>query len=250
MEYAKLTYHERNSAEFGAKVRWGDQIASSSRTITETSIPGNVAKIYDNMNYDNSDWPINFIIDKPAKFNDWHQYFLELEDWLSPKVVNGHIETEPFYFDLLTDYYVMGYISSAITLTPDQTIMGDEQATAVVTIRREPFIYRRDGLEFESVPSQIKNTEIYEARPLWHIVGSGDLTLQINDQKYTIKGIDNEVYIDCQNRLVYKSLTEDRSTHADFPNNDFPVLQPGDNTVTLSGTFTKFEYKARWRRRF
>lgn len=249
VNYAKLTYHERNSGDFGAKVKWGDALSTSSRTVTETPIPGQVANIYDSMNWDDTDLPITFLIDKPNRFADWYQLMMEFEDWLTPTVVNGHIQSELFYFDLLSDYYIPGYISSAVTLTPDQSIHGDDVATATVTIRKEPWIYRRDGVYYQPVPQIVYNTEIYDAKPLWHIVGSGDVTLTINGEDYKFTDVD-ELYIDSNRRLIYKALDQDRSAHAVFPDNDFPQLKPGENTISIAGTISKFEYKPRWRRKY
>lgn len=250
VNYSKLTYHDKNSAYFGAKVKWGDALSGSSRTVTETPIPGQVANLYDNMNYDDTDLPITFLIDKPLAFSDWYQFMTEFEDWLTPSVINGHIQTEPFYFDLLSDYYVMGYIASAVTLTPDPSIHGDDVATATVTIRKEPWIYRRDGISYQPVPQVVYDTEIYPAKPLWHIVGNGDVTLTVNGNDYKFNGVDDEIYINSNRRLIYKTLDQDRSSKAVFPNNDFPVLKPGANTISTTGTITKFEYQPRWRRKY
>ncbi|MCH3989880.1 MAG: hypothetical protein LKF01_00150 [Lactobacillus sp.] len=250
MDYAKLTYHDRNSADFGAKVKWGDSLASPARSITETTVPGQAPFLSDNLTWDNLDQTINFIVNRPSQYDDWHEWMQDFVAWLRPNRVNGHTVYEPFFFDLETDYFWLGYITSQITFTPATDIYAEYHGTATVVIHRQPWLYRQDGKDFEAVPLNvpITNWEPDEAYPIFHIQGSGDFVLTVNNVQYKINNVDDEIYLDCEKNKAFKTLKDSRDTHIDFPNHDFPCLKSGDNVIKLSGNATLFEYKPRWRK--
>lgn len=249
MDYAKLTFHDRNSADFGAKIKWGDTITTPGYTVSETTVPGQAPYLYDNATWDNLDETINFIVDRPPQFKDWRDWLSAFAQWLKPKRVNGHIQYEPFYFDMETDYFWLGYITQQISFTPATDIYAEYRGTATVVIHRQPWKYRMDGKDYEDVPTKpATNWENDNAYPIFHIVGSGDFTLTVNGTDYKINNVDDEIYLDCLKNKAFKTIHDRRDTHIDFPNHDFPVLKPGDNTIKLSGNYTKFEYKPRWRK--
>ena len=94
----------------------------------------------------------------------------------------------------------------------------------------------------------IRNPTKYSSLPLFHIVGNGDFTLTVNNIQYQFKDTDDELFIDSEKWIVYKSLTERRTSRAILPNHEYPVLVPGKNTISLQGNYSKFEYQPRWRR--
>ena len=80
-----------------------------------------------------------------------------------------------------------------------------------------------DSVEYQDVPkAAIKNWQQYSALPLFHIIGDGDFTLTVNDKEYQFNDIDEELYIDSDRCLIYKSLNENRTSHAILPNHAFP----------------------------
>ena len=110
---------------------------------------------------------------------------------------------------------------------------------------------REDGLEFQSVNTAlpIVNTEVEIAEPLFHIVGKGNIRLAVNGENYYFNNIEDEIYIDSEQEWIYRhKFDENLAMHAVFPNNNFPTFHPGDNSVFIFGNYSKFEYKANWRR--
>ena len=89
----------------------------------------------------------------------------------------------------------------------------------------------------------ITNPTAFASRPLLHVVGNGTIT--IGTQEIEISSAVSEVYIDCDLMDCYD---EDMSLNSfvTFSGNDFPVLKPGVNTVTLDSTITSIGVTPRW----
>ena len=237
-----LKFNGRNSTEFGARVIYPFNLVHAKRDLSSTSIPGVSGNyIIDNKKYSDISQQITFIVERPTFYQTWEELEFDFEDWLFPQT--DYTEYQPFYFDFLEPYHWLAYMSDA----PVWTITDATTAQVVVSLTCKPYLVYGET-EFEDVPSIITNTERISASPVWHIVGDGAVTLTINDKDYKLTNIDGEIYIDCTRFLVYKSLTEFRGVVAQFPNHEYPILNPGENTVSLSGKYSKFEYKPNWRR--
>lgn len=237
-----LKYNGRSSLDFGAYLTWPTNLVHAKRDLSGISIPGLSGDyISDNRKYTNITQPLQFYVLRPTFYRNWEELEFDFMDWLTQR--KSYAEYEPFYLDLLNPYHWLAYLSEA----PAWTIQNQTAATVTITLSCKPYlIYGSD--EWESVPANIYNDEQIDAHPLFHIVGDGAMTLSINDQDYKLTNVDGEVFIDSTRFLVYKSMTEYRGMNAQFPNNDYPVLKPGNNTVELTGKYNKFEYQPNWRR--
>lgn len=78
----------------------------------------------------------------------------------------------------------------------------------------------------------IENPTAYKAKPLIHIEGSGDGILAVGSTTMSFEGITDYLNIDSDTMDVYRLTSENRSS---LMTGDFPVLEPGDNTVSYSG---------------
>lgn len=81
----------------------------------------------------------------------------------------------------------------------------------------------------------------FEARPLITVTGTGSGTLTVNGNAVTLSGISGSIVLDCDLETAYKGSTNMNSSVA----GDFPVLIPGENTVSVSG-LTAVEIIPRW----
>lgn len=244
MEYSQISlkYNNRSSAEFGAFLLYPFNLVHAKRDLSGTSIPAvNGDYIIDNLKYTNVVQQLTFFVQRPLQCETWERLEMAFLDWLTPQT--EYREYEPFYIDFLDPYHWLGFLSE----TPAWTIQTSTTAQVTVTLSCKPYVRYYDS-EFIRVPSTVVNTETIPAQPIFHIVGTGDISLKINGLTYQLNPVDDEVFIDCENFLVYKSLTQPRGTIAKFPNNDFPVLKTGENKISITGKVTKFEYKPNWRR--
>ncbi|MDK6869370.1 phage tail protein, partial [Lactobacillus paragasseri] len=122
-------------------------------------------------------------------------------------------------------------------------------ANVTMSLACKPFLIDDESIKYQPVSIlPIYNPTQYNSLPLFHIVGNGDFTMTVNGLDYQFKDTDDELFIDSEKCLVYKSMTERRTSRAILPNHEYPQLTPGKNTISLNGNYSKFEYQPRWRR--
>lgn len=78
------------------------------------------------------------------------------------------------------------------------------------------------------------NPTRYKAKPLLHIEGSGEVKLTISGQQITAS-ITDYINIDCETMNAYREPTENKN--ADI-SGVFPTLNPGVNSISITGTVT------------
>lgn len=91
---------------------------------------------------------------------------------------------------------------------------------------------------------KLVNVTPYKAYPLIKINGSGDLIVYLNGKVLlTIKGVNGAVSIDSEIDYIYSdSGSMDRQSIGEVP-----ILLPGSNTLSVSGSVTSIEVTPRWR---
>jgi len=122
--------------------------------------------------------------------------------------------------------------------------------TAEVTFHVQPFKYKvaEDYVE-ETISSQesitVNNLGNLESEPIIYLYGSGDVTFTLNGlDVFTINIDEDYVVVDSsQQNAYFNSVLKNRNMTGDFPK-----LQPGENTITWTGTLTKIiiDPKSRW----
>ena len=113
-----------------------------------------------------------------------------------------------------------------------------------VTFICKPQRYLASGeekMKFVSAGSILNPTD-FEARPLIRVYGTG--TVGWGSHTITITSASTYTDIDSELMDCFKG-TSNRNQYVQFSNNDFPVLKPGGNGITLSGV-TKVEIIPRW----
>lgn len=124
-----------------------------------------------------------------------------------------------------------------------------------LTFTIAPFMYSIDGQEEYTIPNRgilsLNNPEQFESYPLIHIVGNDSVTITVNNNEYKLTSIDGEVYVDSEPTvsMVYKDKNAGglRNRNAIFPDHNFPVLEPGVNSISISGNYSKATIIPRWR---
>lgn len=103
-------------------------------------------------------------------------------------------------------------------------------------------------IEYGQSPGLITNPTLFDAKPLIKVTGIG--TLGVGDCTATITGTANQVlYIDCEAMEIYKivgGVSTNASSLVSFSTNDFPVLNPGANTISIGTGITDVTITPRW----
>lgn len=93
----------------------------------------------------------------------------------------------------------------------------------------------------------LKNNGNYKSYPIIKITGSGDVTININSNSYTLTGVSGYISIDSNYLTVYKDTANEiaKLTSGDLSK---LVLNPGSNTISLTGSVTMVEIicNSRW----
>lgn len=87
----------------------------------------------------------------------------------------------------------------------------------------------------------VSNPTLFDARPLIVVTGTGNLT--VNGVQIAISK--TPTTIDCEAMEAYNGTTS-RNGDIVLTPNEFPVLSPGSNTITLGAGITKVEITPRW----
>ena len=81
------------------------------------------------------------------------------------------------------------------------------------------------------------------AEPIIHIYGSGDATLIINDSFVELEGIEDSITLNSVIQEAYQGET----LLNDHMDGDFPVLKPGNNLISWTGTVSRVVIEPNWR---
>lgn len=114
-----------------------------------------------------------------------------------------------------------------------------------VTFIVEPFLYYKENQEIEIT----SNTKIfspefaYDGVPEITVLGTGDITLLINNKKVLLEKVENSITINSQLMECYKG--KDNLNYKMY--GEFPVLNNRENTVEIIGSIEKIIIKPNWR---
>lgn len=122
--------------------------------------------------------------------------------------------------------------------------------TATVNFIVQPFKYLKDEapviLEIDTEEEvDVTNVGLETSKPLIKLEGTGTIELTLGGlEVFTINIDDGYVWIDSEALEAYTD-TELKNQHM---NGDFPILQPGENTIGWTGTLTKITVhpRSRW----
>ncbi|HEX3018551.1 MAG TPA: distal tail protein Dit [Caproicibacter sp.] len=84
------------------------------------------------------------------------------------------------------------------------------------------------------------NQGTIKAYPAIKVYGSGDITVTVNGNPFTVKGVTASAIIDCENMQAYEGST------SLITSGSFPTLTLDKNTVSFAGT-SKIEITPHWR---
>ena len=108
------------------------------------------------------------------------------------------------------------------------------EATISFTCRPERFYKTGEQVEDLSA-GNIYNPTRFEAKPLIHLEGSGNITVSIGGRSM-VANVADYINIDCERMNAYRLPSENRN---DKITGTFPNISPGVNVVGLSGSVTK-----------
>ena len=100
-----------------------------------------------------------------------------------------------------------------------------------------------EALELEK-PAVILGKGTVYSQPVITVYGSGAVALTINGADYPLGNVDDYVTINSEIEECYKG---DLNRNNIFSADEFPRLEPGDNTISWTGNVEKIEIQPNWR---
>ena len=100
-----------------------------------------------------------------------------------------------------------------------------------------------DTVTYPSSPYTLGNPYKAYEEPLIDVKGSGDISLTVGGTACTLTGISGTITLDTELQECYQGNT----LKNDIMTGAFPVLAPGSNAVSYTGSVTALKINPRWR---
>ena len=127
----------------------------------------------------------------------------------------------------------------------EKVLRGNPHCTFAVNFRCFPFWYQDNVSDITVTTSgtMVTNPGSVYSEPILTITGSGNITLMVGTTIVELTDISGNIVLDCALKEAYKGNT----LMNDHMSGDFPVLKPGDNAISWSGTVTSVAIHPDWR---
>lgn len=88
--------------------------------------------------------------------------------------------------------------------------------------------------------SLIIKESTYQIKPYIKVVGSGNITLTINNNSINLKNIEDYIELDCELEEAFK---DNENCNSKVECEDFPILFPGENIISWTGNISNLYIK-------
>lgn len=120
----------------------------------------------------------------------------------------------------------------------------------VILFSCRPFQYATDNTPIVVTDGSgyvLSNPGTVKSLPIIKINGSGSGGLTVNGQSVSFSDIDESVILNSELRETYLDTGTELISKNSTKTGDYPVLLPGDNTISFSGGITSLEITPNWR---
>ena len=205
------------------------------RSQTTTEVPGrNGALLMVDGNWNNYDQEYEIFIsaEKPGLVRAARA----VAEWLEAPA--GYQRLEDSYEP---DVYRMAYYAGGQDIESILNRFG--RATISFNCKPQRFLRSGEVAKSFSAAGTLTNITKFDALPLITVYGTGAGTLTINDNTVSISDIDEYVVLDCELMDAYKGTANKNGTVTLL---EFPVLTPGENSISFTGGVTSVDIVPRW----
>ena len=128
----------------------------------------------------------------------------------------------------------------------EKILRGNPHRSFAVNFRcSPPFWYVNNPAEvtISNGSAVVVNPGSVYSEPIFHVYGSGDITLIVNDTFIELEGIEDSIVLNSVIQEAYQGET----LLNDKMEGDFPVLKPGNNLISWSGDVSRVVIAPNWR---
>lgn len=231
-----MSYNGKSSADYNLLVtKKTDIFTPAQRDNSFLSVPGRDGDVItDNGRYKNI--PQSYDLQLLTTPSEFANQIRDIRNWLNS--ATGYAVLHDSYDE---DYFRLAAAQS-VSIAQDKDFMGKIN----FAVNCKPYRYSFAGQETITLTASgvITNPETVSSLPYIKITGSGNVTLHVNNKSYSLSTISPNIEIDSEMMSVYRGTTL-LNSKAGF--DEFPVLEPGENSISWTGTVTKVEIVPHWR---
>ncbi|AWB30056.1 distal tail protein Dit [Clostridium botulinum] len=207
-------------------------IPAPSRNINNIYIPGKNGTLTEDLgSYEDIGIPITFGFQDKVNINNKCR---QIKMWLLDKIKDCKL----YFSDDIETYYKVKNVKID---NIERSIKSLGKFTVLFTC--DPFGYIDEELLIIDKPISIYNEGTFESQPYIKIHGSGDISLNINNEVIKLKNINNYIELDSEIMECYKN-NEALNNHM---YGEFPIFKVGENKISWTGNINKIEIIPHWR---
>ena len=226
-------YDGISSEEFGIKIKKGgiNNFSSPQRSYETIQVKGrNGDLIIDNGSYENFTLEIECYLD--ARNSNLNTISKEFKKWLLSDLKYKKLI-------LGTDYYYEAICVNKIDISEVVKNFGE----CLIVFNCKPLKREIFG---DSKITLTQSSTLYNnglaSNPYIRVVGSGDITININNQKLILKAVEGYIEVDAELYNCFKGdVNQNNKMYSDFP-----ILEEGQNDISWEGNVTRLEILPRW----
>ena len=238
-----FTYNGRSSADFGLHIEKKDVFSAPEYDAEFISIPGRSGDII-NQNRRFSNIKVTYTVFLARKNTAALASVLrDIKGWLYSEPDRYHEITDSYD----AEYYRYGVISGTLDIEEQLNKIG----CFTVAFNCKPFKYSFAGQQTVAADASeltITNPTAFESKPYIKLYGSGTVQLMImpdgqGTTTWVISDVDEYIEIDSELMNCFKDTVLKNDT---VTSEGFPVLKPGENSITCAGNVQRIEVIPRW----
>ena len=229
-------YNDKSSKDFNIKIKSINNLSSPQRSIEKILVPGrNGELILDNGNFENFILTIECYLNCSSE--DKNVIAREIKKWL---------QSDFSYKKLIlsddTEFYYEAYCDTKL----DFEYVSSNFESFLISFSCKPFKKKMNDDVITITESIVINNPYLVSNPLIKVMGVGDVLVNINNQKLILKGLEDEIEVDCEIMNAYKKVNNDIILLNNKMYSDFPILEAGENQISFEGNVSKIEITPRW----
>lgn len=221
----------KSSRDFNAYLTGAGTFSSPEKSYDEVEIPGKNGKIFlDNGSFKNIEVTYDGWIAKPEDPDYVYTHFRDMKNFLLSR--KGYVRIEDTYHP---DEFRFGTFLTSF----DPDVLYEFQGVVFsLKFNCKPQRYLKKfydySITYNTTNKTFINDTYFDAKPLLRVYGTG--TFAINGVSVRITSANSYTDIDCELQEAYKNtLATNCNGSIVLMNGKFPVLSPGNNTITFNG---------------
>lgn len=238
--FKSLTFDGINSLNYGIYVTGEAVYNAPERAVEMVTIPGrNGALAIDQGYFENIEvsYPCGCFADTQADFAEKVSAFRN--------AIGSRYSYKRLTDEYNTDEYRLGLYKSGLEVS---AVRYGTAGQFDITFDCKPQRWLTSGETPVAVSSRLTNPTDFESKPLIEVTGTG--VLGINNYSLTILGVSGQtIYIDCDTEEAWEIVAGARISRNDYIQNageKFPVLDSGNNNITLGSGLSNLKITPRW----